>query len=75
MGRTETQKDNLNPNYKTSFTVDYYFETRQDCKFEVKDDDDGSSEKIGHIETTIGKLMVFRILAFLTSRAHPSRPQ
>jgi hypothetical protein len=58
MGRTETVRDNLNPNFTKSFLVDYMFEMKQDCRFEVHDDDGASSENLGSSETTIGKLMV-----------------
>lgn len=42
LGRTETLKDNLNPNFKTSFNVDYIFQIKQELIVEVRDDD-GSS--------------------------------
>lgn len=57
VGRTETVKDNLNPNFIKSFTVDYVFEQKQECRFEVYDDDEGSSELIGMCESTVGSLM------------------
>lgn len=56
--RTETITDDLNPNFKKSFTVEFIFEEKQDCRFEVWDDDGTSSDFIGQTETTIGKLMV-----------------
>jgi hypothetical protein len=28
IGRTETLKDNLNPNFKKTFMIDYIFETK-----------------------------------------------
>jgi hypothetical protein len=37
--------------------VDYIFESRQDIKFEILDDDSGNDDYIGNVETTIGALM------------------
>lgn len=31
LGRTEVIKNNLNPNFKKIFSVDYMFETKQEC--------------------------------------------
>ncbi|CAD8071973.1 unnamed protein product [Paramecium sonneborni] len=56
IGRTETIDNNLNPNFKKSFQLDYVFEVVQPIKFEVRDDDGDTSELIGQIETTIGAL-------------------
>ncbi|CAD8157022.1 unnamed protein product [Paramecium pentaurelia] len=56
IGNTETIPNNLNPNFKRSFQLDYVFETVQPIKFEVRDDDGSNSELIGQIETTIGTL-------------------
>jgi hypothetical protein len=33
LGRTETIDNNLNPNFKKSFLLNYVFEARQDLKF------------------------------------------
>jgi len=57
-GRTETIDNCLNPNFMKSFKTKFQFETKQECRFEVYDDDGLDSESIGYIETTIGKLMV-----------------
>ena len=32
-------KNNLNPNFQKSFALDYIFESRQDIKFDIFDDD------------------------------------
>lgn len=56
-GKTETIKDNLNPNFLQSFQVDYVFETKQECRFEVRDSDGSSSELIGQLETTVGAIV------------------
>ena len=39
MGRTETIQNNLNPNFTKSFVIDFLFESRQDIRFDVFDDD------------------------------------
>lgn len=39
LGKTETVQNNLNPNFSKSFVVDYIFESRQDIRFDVFDDD------------------------------------
>ncbi len=33
LGRTETIDNNLNPNFRKTFIVDYFFEARQELKF------------------------------------------
>ena len=58
LGRTETIKNNINPNYSQSFVLDYVFESRQDIRFDIYDDDGGSNDDfIGYVETTVGNLM------------------
>jgi Ca2+-dependent lipid-binding protein len=58
LGRTETIKNELNPNYSKTFVIDYLFESRQDIKFELFDDDgNGKDDYIGFAETTVGNLM------------------
>ena len=48
VGQTETIQDNLNPNFTKSFIVDYIFEVRQDCRFEVWDyDSDTKADFLG----------------------------
>ena len=39
LGKTETKNNNLNPDFTKSFPVDYVFESRQDIRFDVFDDD------------------------------------
>ena len=59
IGKTETAQNNLNPNFSKSFIIDYIFESRQDIRFDIYDDD-GNSDKddfIGYVETTVGNLM------------------
>lgn len=37
--------------------IDYVFESRQDIRFELWDDDGGNDDLIGSVETTVGNLM------------------
>ena len=58
VGKTEMQKNNLNPDFEKSFVLQYYFEKQQPMKFELIDDDgSGSFDIIGHIETSMGQIM------------------
>lgn len=55
--KTETIKDNLNPNFLKTFIVDFIFEIRQDCRFEVWDyDSQTKSDFLGYAEATIGEI-------------------
>jgi len=48
----------LNPDFKTTFNVNYFFEKNQNFKFEVIDDDgSGDYDLIGEIETSLGGIM------------------
>lgn len=51
--------NNLNPDFKTSFTVGYYFEKVQKFKFSLVDVDGnrGEFDMIGEVEVTMGSLM------------------
>lgn len=44
VGRTEFQKDNLNPDFKKPIDIDFFFERDQLLKFEFIDDDGGDSD-------------------------------
>lgn len=57
IGRTETIKDNINPDWKQSFQLNYIFEARQEVKLEVYDDDGKQMEFIGRVFTTLGALV------------------
>lgn len=58
IGKTEQVKNNLNPDFTTSFEVPYFFEKQQNYKFVMIDGDgDGDYDTIGEVETTMGKLM------------------
>ena len=58
VGQTEQIKNNLNPDFKNSFTLAYFFEKVQNYKFVFIDGDGGGDfETIGEVEVTMGKLM------------------
>ncbi|XP_066930296.1 copine-9-like isoform X2 [Clytia hemisphaerica] len=48
IGQTEVMKNELNPTFVKSFTVDYYFEEQQMIKFEVYDEDSSSNNVKNH---------------------------
>ena len=48
----------MNPDFRTSFTLAYYFEKVQNYKFVMIDGDGGRDfDPIGEIQVTMGKLM------------------
>ena len=57
IGRTSAKKNNLNPNWSDSFIVDYFFEVKQNIRFEVYDYDDSSPDSLGNTFSTIGELV------------------
>jgi hypothetical protein len=60
IGKTEIVWDNLNPDFTTSFKLDFIFESHQYFKVEVRDIDDKVGkkfEKMGEIEFELGQLM------------------
>lgn len=57
IGRTETVANNVNPDWKKSFQLNYIFEARQEIKLEVYDDDGSDMEFIGRVFTTLGALV------------------
>ena len=57
IGKTEMILNNLNPDFTTTFNIDFYFEKQQYLKFQVYDVDDNGLEHIGDCETTISKIM------------------
>lgn len=58
ISRTEVLKNDLNPNWSTSITLDYYFETQQPLKFEVYDyDSHTASDSMGSVESTLGQII------------------
>jgi len=70
-GKTETKKDQLNPNFDTPITMDYCFEKTQKLKFVMEDvDSKTSSEEIGVVETTLGAIMGKRAQTFESELLH-----
>ncbi|GMF29639.1 unnamed protein product [Phytophthora lilii] len=63
VGKTEAKKDDLNPKWAKLFLVDFHFESVQQLKVEVYDQDSSSPDKlkeqdfIGRAEFTLGQLM------------------
>lgn len=57
-GETEIIKDNLNPNFVTTFIVDYIFEVKQECRFEVwYYESEQKSDILGSVTTSIGEIV------------------
>jgi hypothetical protein len=60
IGKTETIQNNLNPDFATKITVNYFFERIQRLKFKFMDDDSENGtndDKMGEIESTLGAIM------------------
>lgn len=71
IGRTEQQKDNLNPVFTSAITIDYYFEKTQEVRFLMIDGDgDGEYDTIGSLETTVGALMGAKAQTFKGTLSH-----
>jgi hypothetical protein len=50
--------DNLNPDFEQAITLPYFFERKQEFKFEMIDDDgDGQFDLIGECFTSMGAIM------------------
>ena len=56
VGETESITNDLNPDFLTPFTVDYFFKTKQKFKFSITCSGD-SVEEIGSIEVYLGSLL------------------
>ena len=71
LGKTEMLKNERNPDFKTRFTVSYFFEKAQKLKFDMVDDDgSGSTDHIGSVETTMGAVMGARGQVFQSELTH-----
>ena len=58
MGVTEQIQNTLNPDFKTYFTMNYFFEKMQKIKLLMIDGDYGSNyDTIGEVQTSIGSMM------------------
>jgi len=63
----------LNPDFTTTFNLDYYFEKEQWIKFTVYDiDTGGSKDHIGDVETTIAKIMGANNQTYITDLTIPN---
>lgn len=61
-GRTEVIWNNLNPDFAKKFVIDYYFEERQELKFEIYDIDCDSPslhkhDFLGRMEVSLGEIV------------------
>ena len=58
LGQTEQIHNHLSPNFRTRFTINYFYERVQLLKFEVVDvDGDGTFDLIGEVSTELGIIM------------------
>lgn len=58
IGRTETVKDSLHPEFATPLVMNYYFEKKQHLKFEIFDEDGpGKERRICQLETTMANIL------------------
>ena len=78
IGRTETIKDNLSPEWTKKFIINYNFEMVQRIRFEIWDKDPGSSDEfLGYHETTLAEIVSYtsrryiRPLTEMSKRPHP----
>ncbi len=58
--KTEIVKEQLNPDFHTSFKMDYYFETNQPLKFVVMDydgDEGKNHDLLGKAEINLSKVV------------------
>ena len=66
IGETEVKDNTLNPDFSTSFVVDYFFEKVQHMRFDVFDKDPSRLEFIGTSLTTLGKIAGARNQTFIS---------
>ena len=57
VSKTDVVMNNLNPDYSTYIETNYYFERKQEARFEVYDIDTLSRELIGTTETSLGVMI------------------
>jgi hypothetical protein len=73
-GQTEQIMDSLNPDFRSFFTLEYYFEKVQRVKFKMIDGDGhGDYDTIGYCETTIGKIMGSKAQTFKAQLEHDGK--
>ncbi|XP_054163234.1 copine-8-like [Oppia nitens] len=59
IGRTETIKDSLNPEWVKKLVISYNFETIQKLRFEIWDVDPNKKEFLGQFDTTLAEIVAF----------------
>jgi len=75
LNQTEIIKDNQNPLFKTTFVLDFIFETEQPLKFEVLDiDPSNKSDTLGVLETTLGAIMGARKQTLTQELTYKEKP-
>lgn len=57
VGRTEVKKNDLNPVWTTTITLDFIFEAKQNLKFHVQDFDASKPDDLGTVLATLGELV------------------
>ena len=57
IGRTETVRDDLNPNWSRTIIADFFFETKQCMKFSVFDYDESKPDNLGEVYVTLGEIV------------------
>ena len=78
VGRTEQLPNDLNPVWRTKFTIDYHFEARQMLKFEVYDWDRKSekltkNDYLGKMKCSLGQILASPGKQFTSSMKGPSK--
>jgi hypothetical protein len=63
VGRTEFQKDNLNPDFKKPIDIDFFFEREQMLKFEFIDDDGGDDDDPYYDIIGVNQMLLASIMA------------
>jgi hypothetical protein len=67
LGKTEVVRDNLDPEFLTSITLDYFFERTQQLLFRVYDSDSktavvAKADFLGEATATLAEIVVRRVL-------------
>jgi hypothetical protein len=57
VARTSKRKNTLNPNWRETITLDFYFEMCQNILFQVYDEDEQHPDFLGEVYTTLGDLV------------------
>ena len=57
VARTSKRKNTLDPNWKETITLDFFFEKKQNILFRVYDDDETNPDFLGEVYSTLGDLV------------------